>query len=66
MEKELNTPDLSDGLDLPDAAINAYLKLIELNMASWQPHISQWLHSEDAEPSVKQLLALVPCSPTLH
>jgi hypothetical protein len=62
----MDTIDLPDGVDLPDAAINAYLRLMELNMASWKPQVAAWLHSEDAEPSLKQLLALVPCSPTLH
>jgi hypothetical protein len=51
---------------LPDAAIYAYLRLIEINMASWQPEIAEWLHSEDAEPSLRELLAVVPCSPTRH
>ena len=55
-----------DAVELPDNAIRAYLKLIELNMASWQPRVAEWLHSEDAEPSLKELLAIVPCSPTIH
>lgn len=55
-----------DAVELPDSAIRAYLKLIELNMASWQPEVAEWLHSEDAEPSLKELLAIVPCSPTVH
>jgi hypothetical protein len=58
--------DQMDTLELPDAAINAYLRLMELNMASWKPQVAEWLHSDDAAPSLKQLLALVPCSPTLH
>jgi len=53
-------------VNLPDGAIHAYLKLIELNMTSWQPQVAEWLHSEDAEPSLKELLAIVPCSPTIH
>lgn len=52
--------------DLPDAAVHAYLRLLELNLGSWKPTVAEWLHSEDAEPSLKQLLVLVPCSPTLH
>jgi hypothetical protein len=55
-----------DTTELPDAAIHAYLRLMELNMASWKPQVAEWLHSEDAEPSLKQLLVMVPCSPTLH
>ena len=55
-----------DAIDLPDGAIHAYLKLIELNMASWKPQVAEWLHSEDAGPSLKKLLAVVPCSATIH
>lgn len=51
---------------LPDAAIHAYLKLIELNLASWQPEVAEWLHSEDAKTQLRELLANVPCSPTVH
>lgn len=58
--------DQMETFELPDAAINAYLRLIEINMASWKPQVAEWLHSDDAAPSLKQLLALVPCSPTLH
>ena len=53
-------------IELPDAAIQAYLRLMELNLASWRPQIAQWLHSEEAEAPLKELLSLVPCSPTLH
>jgi hypothetical protein len=52
--------------DLQQAAIHAYLELIELNMRSWQPEVSAWLHSEDSAESLARLLAAVPCSPTLH
>jgi hypothetical protein len=55
-----------DTTDLPEAAIHAYLRLMELNMGSWKPKVAEWLHSEDAEPQLKQLLVMVPCSPTLH
>ena len=58
--------DQMDTIELPDPAITAYLRLMELNMASWKPQVAEWLHSDDAAPSLKQLLALVPCSPTLH
>jgi hypothetical protein len=51
---------------LPAHAIQAYLKLIELNMGSWRPQVAEWLHSEDAAPSLRELLASVPCSPTIH
>jgi hypothetical protein len=51
---------------LPDFAIHAYLRLMALNMAAWRPQVAEWLHSEDAEPQLKELLAVVPCSPTIH
>ena len=51
---------------LPDEAIHAYLELIELNMRSWRPEVAAWLHSEDAKLALRELLAAVPCSPTLH
>lgn len=61
MEAPLEEPEY-----LPTAAIQAYLELLELNLGAWKPQVSEWLHSEDAEDSLKQLLAIVPCSPTVH
>ena len=51
---------------LDDAAIHAYLELMALNMKSWRPEVAEWLHSEDAEAPLRDLLAIVPCSPTIH
>lgn len=51
---------------LHEAEIHAYLELIELNMRSWQPEVSAWLHSEDSAEALARLLAIVPCSPTVH
>ena len=51
---------------LPTEAIHAYLKLIELNLSGWKPQVEAWLHSEAAELPLQQLLAIVPCSPTVH
>ena len=51
---------------LPEASIQAYLQLIALNLGSWKPQVAEWLHSEDAAPELKELLAMVPCSPTVH
>jgi hypothetical protein len=51
---------------LPTEAIQAYLELLELNLGAWKPQVAEWLHSEDAEDSLKELLAIVPCSPTVH
>ena len=52
--------------ELPRSAIYAYLELIELNMRSWQPEVSAWLHSEESTEALANLLAAVPCSPTVH
>lgn len=61
-----NTMDQTDRIELPDAAIRAYLRLIELNLGSWRPQVAEWLHSSEAEAPLKELLLMVPCSPTLH
>lgn len=51
---------------VPEAVIQAYQTLMQLNMQSWKPEVNDWLHSEDAAPVLKDLLASVPCSGTLH
>ena len=55
-----------DNIELTQASIDAYLRLIALNLGSWQPKVSAWLHSQEAEAELKELLQMVPCSPTLH
>jgi hypothetical protein len=50
----------------PEAVIQAYRRLIQLNMESWKPEVNDWLHSEEAEPVLEELLAMVPCSGTVH
>lgn len=52
--------------ELNDAAVQAYLDLIALNMRVWRPEVAEWLHSPEAEGPLKQLLTIVPCSPTVH
>lgn len=56
----------AEAIELPEAVIQAYLRLVELNLGSWKPQVAAWLHSEEAEPSLKELLIMVPCSPTVH
>jgi hypothetical protein len=51
---------------LSEAAIHAYLELIQLNLGSWRPEIAAWLHSEDSVQPLAELLSIVPCSPTVH
>ena len=55
-----------DNIEISQASIDAYLRLIALNLGSWQPKVSAWLHSREAEAELKELLEMVPCSPTLH
>ena len=49
-----------------EAALQAYKRLIQLNMESWKPEVTDWLHSAEAEPVLEELLAIVPCSGTVH
>jgi len=51
---------------LDDAAIHAYLELIALNMRAWRPEVSKWLHSDESAATLEKLLAIVPCSPSIH
>lgn len=51
---------------LSESAVQAYLELISLNMRSWRPEVSEWLHSDASAPALGELLAAVPCSPTVH
>jgi hypothetical protein len=51
---------------LSEAAIHAYLELIELNMRAWRPEVAEWLHSEASAEALGKLLAIVPCSPSVH
>jgi hypothetical protein len=53
-------------IEITQASIDAYLRLIALNLGAWQPKVSAWLHSQEAEAELKELLEMVPCSPTLH
>ena len=47
-------------------AAHAYFELIALNMRLWRPEVADWLHSEDAQAPLRQLLSVVPCSPAMH
>jgi len=51
---------------LNEASIHAYLELIELNMRAWRPEVAEWLHSEAGADALGKLLAIVPCSPSIH
>jgi hypothetical protein len=51
---------------IPAASIEAYRQLLALNLKLYKPEVTIWLHSEDAEPVLTQILVNVPCSETLH
>jgi hypothetical protein len=51
---------------LPAEAIQAWYQLMQLNLTSHRPKVNEWLHSEDADPVLKQLLVYVPCAPSIH
>jgi hypothetical protein len=62
---EQQEKDMTDAY-VPQEVIQAYKRLIQLNMESWKPEVNDWLHSEDAAPELAELLAAVPCSITMH
>jgi hypothetical protein len=51
---------------IPAASIEAWQQLMTLNLEGHKPEVADWLHSEEAEPVLQQLLANVPCSITVH
>jgi hypothetical protein len=50
----------------PQAVILAYQQLIQLNLELYKPEVADWLHSEDAEPVLKEMLVHVPCAGNIH
>jgi hypothetical protein len=50
----------------PEDVLQAYQRLIQLNLESWKPEVTAWLHSEETAPELAQFLVLVPCSATVH
>ena len=51
---------------IPAASVEAYRQLMALNLQSWKPEVADWLHSEEAEVVLAQILLYVPCPKTLH
>ncbi len=51
---------------IPAASLEAWRQLYALNMQMNKPDFTDWLHSEEAEPVLQQILVNVPCSETLH
>ena len=50
----------------PIEVIQAFQQLLLLNLESHKPQVTDWLHSEDAEPVLKRLLVHVPCVGRIH
>lgn len=50
----------------PQAALMAWQQLMLLNLESWKPEVAEWLHSEAAEPVLRDLLSAVPCPAVIH
>lgn len=50
----------------PIEVIQAWQQLLRLNLESYKPRVADWLHSEDAEPVLRQLLVYVPCAGRIH
>ncbi len=53
-------------IQTPTAVILAYQRLLQLNLESHKPEVADWLHSEDAEPVLKEMLVNVPCVGRVH
>lgn len=51
---------------IPAASVMAYQQLLALNLQMYKPEVTEWLHSEEAEPVLTQILLNVPCPETLH
>jgi len=51
---------------VPQAVILAYQQLIQLNLELYKPEVANWLHSEEAEPALKEMLVNVPCAGNIH
>ena len=58
---------MDTSIELSQASIDAYLRLVALNLGSWQPE-DFGLVAQPRRPrrSSRSLLEVVPCSPTLH
>lgn len=52
--------------EIPVTVIQAYQRLVQLNLELHKPEVEQWLHSEDAEPALREMLAHLPCLGQIH
>jgi len=58
----MDTPDNQPPIEV----IHAWQQLLMLNLESYKPRVTDWLHSEDAKLVLKQLLVNVPCAGRIH
>jgi hypothetical protein len=52
--------------DIPPAVIQAYQKLLKINFELHKPEVRAWLHSEDSQPELKEMLENLPCLSEIH
>jgi len=52
--------------ELPEEALQAWVELLQLNLTLHQPKVEAWLHSEEADPILKELLINVPCPAVIN
>ena len=53
--------DTMESIFIHEEAMKAQLALLAINFSSWRPDINRWLHSEDSETSLREMLQYVPC-----
>ena len=51
---------------IPAECVEAYRQLMALNLQSYKPEVEEWLHSEEAEAVLAELLLYVPCPAIVH
>ena len=51
---------------IPAASVEAWRQLLAINLQLCKPEVTDWLHSEEAEPVLQQILVNIPCSEILH
>lgn len=56
----------SNNDEIPKAVMQAYQKLVRLNLELHKPEVEQWLHSDDSQPELKEMLENLPCLGEIH
>jgi hypothetical protein len=52
--------------EVPKLVIQAYQRLVRLNLELHKPAVEKWLHSEDSNPELKEMLLNLPCLGQIH